>query len=60
MELGPWPQKAGVSFPFLWSGVWDVLSKANTTGCDVLMLVLGTLFSNYVKSGVKGNGDKDV
>lgn len=60
MELGPWSQKAGVSFPFLRSGIWDMLSKADRAGCDVLMLVLGPLISNYVKPDVKENGGKDA
>lgn len=60
MELGPWSQKVRVSFPLLRSGIRDVLSKANTAGCDVLMLVLGPLISNYVKPDVKENGGKDA
>jgi len=53
VELGYWSQKPRVSFPFLWPGVWDTLSKADTAGWDVLMVVLGPLISNYVKPDVK-------
>lgn len=60
VQLRPWSQKARVSFPFLWLGVQDMLSKTDTAGCDVLMLVLDPLVSNYVKPDVKGNRAKAV
>lgn len=52
--------RSRVSFPFLWSDVQDMLSKANTAGCDMLMLVLEYLVSNYIKPDVKGSGNKDI